>query len=436
VSVSVGTLPGWPADVEARLQATVAYCGEHSAYYRRRLRDAGVEAGDVRTLEDLSRLPVLLAKADEVALQKTSIERLGHPFGEHLCAPLNDVVAVSSTSGTTGNPMYYGFTRDDVALTDAMWARGFELAGLRPGDSVVHAFGLSMFLAGVPVVRAFERMGVRCFPVGAEAGSERLLRVIEQTRPTAICCTPSYGEFLIERADLTGMGIRHVLCAGEPGAGLPEVRARLSEGFGGAAITDLLGGTHGLMNVSCEAHDGMHLLGGDHCLQQLIDPETGRPVPIADGAVGVRVKTTLDWQAQPQLRASVGDIYQVRTSPCGCGRPGPRVKVIGRSDDLLIIKGVKLYPAAVQDLVHEFHPRLTGAFQIVLSKPGPKVEPPLRIRVEVGDGVDNGVVDELRRLMHSRCAVTPVIEPLPAGSLPRSTHKSRFIAVEGEVPAV
>jgi phenylacetate-CoA ligase len=391
---------------------------------------AGAEPADIRTLGDLECLPILLSKADEVALQKRSLAEDGHPFGEHLCCEVGDVVAVNSTSGTTGAPMYYAFTADDVGVTDQLWARGFELAGLRRGDCVVHAFGLSMFLAGVPIVRAFERMGVRCFPVGAEAGSEKLLRIIRDARPTAICCTPSYGEYLIEKADVADLGIRHVFCAGEPGAGLSEVRGRLSEGFGGATVTDLLGGTHGILNASCSAHDGMHVLGGEHAIQQLVDPDTAAPVPAADGATGVRVKTTLGWKAQPQLRASVGDVYELRTGPCSCGRTEPRVKVVGRVDDMLIVKGVKLYPAAVADLVHELRPQLTGAFNIVLPRPGPKVEPPLRMRVEVADGARDDIIDELAQLMHARYAVTPAIEGIPASSLPRTSHKAKLIVIE------
>jgi phenylacetate-CoA ligase len=428
--MSVSTLGGGPPDIDARVQRAVRYCAEGSEHYRAGLAAAGAEVADIRTLADLEQLPVLLTKADEVALQAESIAKLGHPFGAHLCAPLDDVVAVASTSGTTGDPMYYAFTADDVRVTDALWAKAFTLAGIRPGDTVVHAFGLSMFLAGVPVVRAFEHMGVRCFPVGAEAGSEKLLRTIRQVKPRIITCTPSYGEYLTEKADLTDAGIEHVLCAGEPGAGLPEVRARLSEGFGGAHVTDLLGGVHGIVNASCTAYDGMHVLGGDHSVQQLMDPETGAPVPLVDGATGVRVKTTLDWQAQPQLRASVGDVYEVQLSPCACGRTEPRTKVIGRVDDLLIIKGVKLYPGAVQDLVHEFRPQLTGAFHIVLDRPGPKVEPPLRMRVEVEDGVGDEVVAALRDRMHGRYSVTPDIEAVAAGSLPRTSHKAKLVLVE------
>lgn len=425
-----GTIPAPVSDVDERVRETVRYCTENSTYYRSKLEEVGVEPGDIRTLDDLERLPVLLTKTNEVEEGQRTISEFGHPFGDYLCAPIEDVVAVNSTSGTTGDPTYYAFTASDVAITDSLWAEAFRMGGVRPGDGVVHGFGLSMFLAGVPVVRALERMGARAIPVGAEVGSEKLLKTIRNLRPVALCCTPSYAEYLIEKSDLSSLGIRHIFCAGEPGAGLPEVRARISEGFGGASVTDVIGGCHGVMNVSCSAHNGMHVLGGQHTLQQLIDAETGKPVEIRDGATGVRVKTTLDWKAQPQLRASIGDVYEVLTGDCDCGRPEPRVKVVGRIDDLLIVKGVKLYPAAVQDLVHEFQPELTGAFKIVLSEPGPKVAPPLRMKVEVNQGVDIHVVDRLCEAMHRRFSVTPSIEPVAAGSFPRTTHKTRLIEIE------
>lgn len=420
--------------VDRQVAATVAYCWDRSAFYRERLRGLGVEPGDIKTAGDLNRLPVILDKEAERELQARSLEELGHPFGDHLCAPLDQVVAVASTSGTTGDPTFYAFTQRDVGITDELWARAFRQGGVRPGDTVLHAFGLSMFLAGVPVVRALERMGARPVPVGAESGTEKLLRYARLVRPAAICCTPSLAEYLVDKADsvlgapLASLGIRHVFCAGEPGAGLPEVRARISDGFGGAGVTDMLGGAHGVMNVSCAAQAGMHMLGAEYSLQQLIDPESGAPVELRDGAVGVRVKTTLQWEAQPQLRASVGDVYEVFVSRCECGLAAPRVRVIGRVDDLLIVKGVKLYPAAVQNLVHELAPRLTGQFRIVLDGPPPRVSPPLRLVVEVADGAA-GAGAELARRMHDRFSVTPVIETVPAGSLPRSTHKQKLIEV-------
>ena len=154
------------------------------------------------------------------------------------------------------------------------------------------------------------------------------------------------------------LGIEIILCAGEPGAGLPEVRAGLQQAFG-AKLYDLLGGAHGVMCCSCDAepYAGMHVLGEDCAITtQLVDQETRAPIPLVEGAIGERVKTSLRWEAQPQLRASVGDVYQVHTDPCSCGVPGPRIRVLGRTDDLLIVKGVKIYPAAVKNVVQELRP--------------------------------------------------------------------------------
>lgn len=424
--------PPPPRDLAERISWSVHHCYNGSEHYRLRLDSLGVQPAEIRTLADLDDLPILLDKEAEIALRERSLANSGHPFGEHLCVPLADVIGVASTSGTTGDPTYYAFTQRDILVTDDLWARAARMAGIRPGDTVLHAFGLSMFLAGVPLVRALERMGARPIPVGAEVGSEKLIRIARQMRPAAICCTPSYGEYLSAKGDMVDIGIRQILCAGEPGAGLPEVRARLSAGFGGAGVTDVLGGVHGVMNASCSANAGMHLLGQDHSVQQLIDPDTGRAIALTDGAIGVRVKTTLGWEAQPQLRASVGDVYEILTGPCECGLDTPRARVIGRTDDMLIIKGVKLYPAAVQNLIFELRPRLTGQFRIVLDAPGPKVEPPLHLKVEVS-GEDRGdAIADLARRMHSRFSVTPKVEAVPEGSLPRTTHKAKLIEVTGE----
>ena len=177
--------------------------------------------------------------------------------------------------------------------------------GCGRGDSVLHCFGLSMFLAGVPVVRALERMGARPIPVGAEAGTERILRIADLVRPRVLACTPSYAQYLAEQVPkvlgrpASELGIEIILCAGEPGAGLPEVRAGLQQAFG-AKLYDLLGGAHGVMCCSCdvEPYAGMHVLGEDCAITtQLVDQETRAPIPLVEGAIGERVKTSLHWEA-------------------------------------------------------------------------------------------------------------------------------------------
>jgi phenylacetate-CoA ligase len=422
---------------DERVRETVEYCYRCSPYYRRKLDELGVSPAEIRGVEDLERLPILLTKEDERELQERSLPELGHPFGEHLCVEPSEVVSVSSTSGSTGTPTFYAFTAQDVALTDELWGRALRLAGVGAGDVCVQGFGLSMYLAGIPLVRAIERLGATAVPVGAESGSEKLLKIAALVRASVLCCTPSYATYLVEQApeQMRALGLRRIICAGEPGAGLPEVRAQIEEATG-AVVHDLLGGAHGIMNASDGAHpyDGMTVLAEDCSVQQLVDPETREPVAIPDDGrpvYGERVKTTLRWRAQPQLRGAVGDVYEMRRVSGPDGTVQTRVRVIGRTDDMLIVKGVKLYPAAVRDLVAELTPRTTGHFRIVLDEPPPRVAPPLRLRVERGEHSraedDQALVSTLAERMHARLSVRPTVEVLAAGSLTRTTHKSTMI---------
>jgi phenylacetate-CoA ligase len=431
------------AAVRDRLAAeTVAYCYRRSTYYRGRLDELGVAPADIETVAELETLPVLLGKDGERELQERSRAELGHPFGEHLCVYPDEVVAVSSTSGTTGAPTFYAFTGEDVAVTDALWARALRQAGVGPGSVVLQGFGLSMFLAGYPLARAVERMGAQIVPVGAEAGTERLLNVARLVSPTVLLCTPSYAGHLVERAPdaMRELGLKAIVCAGEPGAGLPEIREAI-ESATDAVVYDALGGAHGIMNASTGTHpyDGMVLLGEDCSVQQLIDSDTRQPVTIPDDGrpvYGERVKTTLRWRAQPQLRASVGDVYEMSRAPGKDGRLVTRIRVIGRTDDLLIIKGVKLYPAAAGELIAGFAPRTSGQFRILLNGPPPRVTPPLRLRVERGaqarEEEDPKLASDIAIAMHDRLSVRPDVEVVAAGTLERTSHKTRFLQVTGE----
>lgn len=429
-------------EIGARLQRQVAYC-LRSTYYRRAFEEHGLDPDRVRTLDDLRELPILVTPDLHRQAQEESRATEGHPFGTFLCARPDEVVSVCSTSGTTGDPTFYPFTRADVEQTDTLWIRALRFVGVRPGDVVLQAFGLSMYLAGLPLVRALERMGATPIPVGAEAGTEKLLRMARTVRPRVLCCTPSYAEHLIERApEVLGglsardLGVEVLVCAGEPGAGLPEVRAKLEQGWG-ARVHDVLGGAHGIIMASpaADEYHGMVVLSDDWSVAtDLVDPQTKQPVDLVDGAIGERVKTSLEWGGAPPLRYSVGDVYQVFTEPLP-GLPAlPRVKVIGRVDDLLIVKGVKLYPAAVTDLVNAFVPETTGEVRIILDGPPPKVTPPLRLRIEHAVGMSEEaqrtLAGQIAGALHDRLTVRPDVELVPPGTLSRSAHKKKVIEVE------
>ena len=273
---------------------------------------------------------MLLGKDDERELQERSRAELGHPFGEHLCAPVDDVVGRRLDVRHDRDPdllrLHRPRRRDDRRALGARLA----LAGVPPGRHRAARLRARHVPGRRPRRRARSSGWAHApVPVGAEAGSERLLRMAELVRPRALACTPSYRR-LPRRAGAEGprppaseLGIEIIRCAGEPGAGLPEVRARLQQAFG-ARVHDMLGGAHGVMCCSCDAepYAGMHVLGRTApSTTQLVDQETRAPVPVVEGAVGERVKTSLRWEAQPQLRASVGDVYQVHTDPCSCGVP-------------------------------------------------------------------------------------------------------------------
>ena len=226
-----------PEARNAKLQKQMAHVATND-FYRERFEELGIDPGAVRTTEDLRELPILITPKVHRTLQTASQEQEGHPFGMHLTVDPSEVVSVSSTSGTTGDPTFYAFTNADVAVTDTLWQRALRFIGVGEGDRIVHGFGLSMYLAGLPLVRAMERMGATPIPIGAEAGSEKLLRMIQLTQPTVLACTPSYAEHLIERApDVLGvaaadLGIEKIVCAGEPGAGPPGGPRQVGGGLG------------------------------------------------------------------------------------------------------------------------------------------------------------------------------------------------------------
>jgi phenylacetate-CoA ligase len=422
-----------------RLQAQLSYNYGHSAFYRRRLDAAGFPPDEIRTWDDFRRIPPMDKHAHRLA-QEESMEQFGHPFGLLSCAPLDSFVLLSSTSGTTGTPTFYTLTSKDMQVLHELQARKFHRAGLKPGDRVLHAFSLSMFTAGIPWVTALQQYGACVVPVGAEAGSRRILEHARLVKPRALTCTPSLAEFLIDKApEIIGapvrdLGLELIICAGEPGVGLREIRHRIEDAYG-ACVYDAIGSAHTFHGISCDApeYEGMHFCSEDFCILELRDPETGEFLEVEDGVTGELVFTELEWEGTPLLRYAIGDIVQVFVSPCTCGRPGLRFKILGRSDDMLIVKGVNVYPAALRNVVVGFHPSTTGEMRVVLEGPGPRVPPPLRLIVEYGpslaaDGVAN-LRTSLEEAMHERLRVRPAIEMVAPGTLRRTTHKAKLIEV-------
>lgn len=423
-----------------KLRAQLTYCFANP-YYGGRMRQAGIaDPREVATMEAFRALPAFMTKADHRASQVESQERLGHPFGMHLCADLAEVIHVAGTSGTTGLPTFYLFTRRDLDNAYVTLHRLWQAAGIRRGDTVLHLFGLSIWVAGVTMMQSLEAYGARPIPLGAEAGVTKALQYLQSCRPRVIMATPSMLRLLIERAradlgrDPSDFGVEVIVAGGEPGLAIPEVRHALTEGFG-APIFDMAAGAWHNAALECggPVHQGLHYHAEDLCFRyDLIDPETRAPLPLADGTVGEAVHTALDYQAAPALRYATGDVMQLRVGECPhCGLFGTRYAFVGRADDLLNLAGVKIYPAAVQEVVNGMVPTVSGVMEIVLDRPPPRVIPPLRLTVEAGAGLAESewsavaaqVEHRLHQALKVRCQVT-VVGP---NQLARTGLKTKLI---------
>ena len=424
-----------------KLRRQVAYCAKRSPFYAELFRQAGIQPDTIESVEQWKDLPVLLDKPKLRECQDASLAGEGHAFGSHLCAPLAKVVSVFSTSGTTGTPTFYCYTKKDLRAHAEMCKRVFWRTGLRPGDSILWGFGLGGFVA-TSLLPVLADMGVRVIPVGAEAGTEKLVQFARLTKPDTLIGSPSFLKYLIESVpERTGkavshLGIRRIITGSEPGAGLPEIRKRLLDAYD-APIFDMYGPANQFAFVSCgtETYHGMHVLAGDYGIwDDLRDPLSGEPVPFEDGAVGNMILTELEKEAAPYLRYAMDDVIEISIGECECGIVGPRIRVVGRADDMLIVKGVNVFPAAIQNVLAGFIPEVTGALKIHLDRPPPLVTPPLRLTVEYGEGTVSEALPALARRIIKKTrellTVSPEITFLPPASLGRSTRKTPLLVRE------
>ena len=400
----------------------LAYLLERSPFYRAKL--AGI---DPHGLAEISALP--LTGKEELRATVTP----ENPFGAHLCASPDEIVRIYSTSGTTGAPSYIPLTAADLDNWVTGSARSYAASGASAGERIVSTYSAGPFVAGAALA-AFDRIGLSHVPVGT-GNTARLLTAIELLRPEIVALTPSYAAHLVEVAaergvELPGSSVTRVLVAGEPGGGEPAFRAQLEEGWG-ARVTEAMG--IGDIGVSlwgeCEEQDGMHLGARGFVHAELIDPESGEALDMDDGARGELVLTHLRHRAAPLLRFRTRDHVEVRTSPCPCGRTGPRIRCLGRTDDMLIVRGVNVFPSAVREVVGAFAPDVSGHILVRPRDEGVKQEPPLPVSVELAQGAtaDPALAESIRERLRGVLTVQTSVDLVPWGSLGRSEYKSRLV---------
>jgi phenylacetate-CoA ligase len=413
---------------DAAYREQLGYVLARSSFYRGKLAAAGVEsARDAGGLARITELPL----TEKQELRDTCTPE--NPFGAHVCAAPDEIVRIYSTSGTTGTPSYVPLTAGDLDNWVTGSARSYAASGVAAGQRIVSTYNAGPFAAGAALA-AFERIGLCHVPCGT-GNTERLMGSIERLRPEAAVLTPSYAAYLVEWAaergfDLAGSSVERVLVAGEPGGGEAAFRARLEAGWG-AKVTEAMG--VGDIGVSlwgeCKEQDGMHLGARGFVHAELVDPETGAGVELADGARGELVLTHLLHRAAPLLRFRTRDHVEIRTAPCPCGRTGPRMRCLGRTDDMLIVRGVNVFPSALREVVTAFAPRVSGHVLVRPRAPGVKQEPPLPVTVELARdaAADATLAESIRERVRDVLVVQTEIELVPWGSLRRSEYKSVLV---------
>jgi phenylacetate-CoA ligase len=401
-------------------RAQVARLFEQSRFYREKLGAAGfVSPREVGGLGEIARLP--FTEKDELRASQAAHP----PLGAHAAIEISRAARIYSTSGTSGAPLYIPLSRADVEQWREIGRRTYSANGLKSGERVVTTYGAGPFVAGASLA-AFEAIGCVHIPVGV-GNTERLLTAIQKLAPEALACTPSYAMHIAELAAAKSVSlasIERIIVGGEPGGGEEGLRRKL-EGAWDARVFEIMGIGDIAASLwgECPEQAGMHFSAEEWIHVELIDAETGRSVAPADGATGELVYTHLAREAAPLLRFRSRDHVRVWTSPCGCGRTTLRVRCIGRTDDMLIVRGVNVFPSAVREIVARFQPRVTGAILIRPKQKGVKQDPPLPVLVEGETSVGEAIAKEIRAAL----LFTPEVRMVPPQSLPRSDYKVKLV---------
>jgi phenylacetate-CoA ligase/benzoylacetate-CoA ligase len=394
----------------------------------------------VRELADMRALPFTTKDDLRAAQDAASADA---PFGDGQGVDSAAIVQALSSSGTTGRPLYCALTARDVETFADAIATVWFAAGIRRGDIVAHLVGLPMVAGGLPYADGFRRVGATLCWLGGFA-TERIVADMRRLRASALLATTSFALHLAERWDEAGRetgvasSLKKVLGGGEPGLHHPGIRARIREGLGAADIRETMGLGDVLPSMwgECERHDGMHFCAQRSVAVELVEPASGEPVAWQEGATGELVYTTFARDATPVVRYRSRDHALVTGIGCACGRTSPRMRCIGRTDDMLIYKGMNVFPAALRDVVAERFAGVVQPFVRIWKERSDQVRfaDAIAVDVETLAALDDGgarerlaraIEAEVRSRLQVRIAAT-LVAP---GTLPRGTYKSPLVAV-------
>ena len=398
--------------VNDRIQALIA----SDSFYGKKLAEAGIS--EVKTPEDFLRLPFS---------EKNDL-REAYPLGL-MTAPEEKIVRIHSSSGTTGTPVIIPYTQKDVDDWATMFARCYEVAGITNKDRIQITPGYGLWTAGIGFQNGCEKLGAMAIPMGP-GNTEKQLQMMQDLGSTVICSTSSYALLLTEEIEKRGIKDKIKLKKGVIGSERwsAKMRQRIAEGLG-IELYDIYGLTEIYgpgIGINCEHNTGMHIW-DDFLYLEIIDPKTGAPVP--DGEFGEIVITTLVKEGAPLIRYRTHDLSRIIPGECPCGRKYPRIDVIqGRTDDMMKIKGVNVFPKQIEEVLAEFS-EISSEYQIRISHLDGKDT--MRIYVETNGHVN---FDDLSRRIaekvKSRIGFTPIVKVVEIGVLPRSMKKTARVIDE------
>jgi phenylacetate-CoA ligase len=404
------------------LKEKVKFCYENTAFYKKKFDNAGISPADIKTLEDIQKIPFTV---------KNDL-RDNYPLGM-LGVPLDEIVEIHASSGTTGNPIIGAYTRGDMDVWQELMARSLYTTGVRRQDVTHIAYGYGLFTGGLGFHYGAQKIGTAVIPVGGGM-TQRQIKLMQDLGTTVLCCTPSFAVYLAETMAKEGVNprkdlkLRIGLFGAEPWS--EKIRERIEselgiEAFDVYGLTELCGPG---VSIECPEHKGLHIW-EDHLLVETVDPKTGEVLPA--GEQGELVFTALTKTGLPILRYRTRDISVVETEKCVCGRTHSRMmRIKGRSDDMLIIRGVNVFPSQVEYILMGF-PELATQYQIILDRPG--ALDIFTIKVELTEKslqsqVDlNALKGRILEKVHNVIGLSPTIELVKPGEIPRTEGKAKRV---------
>ncbi len=408
-----------------KLRGMLAQINGRNRFYTDKLTAVGIKPDDIQTLADLSHLP-LTTKAELVQAQCDA-----PPFGTNATFPESAYTRFHQTSGTTGPPLRVVDTPQSWAWWESCWGYVLAGAGLTANDRLFIPFSFGPFIGFWAAVGGAREVGAMMIPGGGRSSSQRL-HLMRELGITAVCCTPTYALRLAEVAradnfDLNDIPMRITIHAGEPGANIPATKTCIEEAWNAKCFDHAGASEVGAHSFECQAQpNGTHIIESEF-IAEVIDPATGQAVP--EGEAGELVITNLGRIGYPIIRYRTGDLVKMNRKPCDCGRTFGRFDggVIGRVDDMVIVRGVNIFPSAIENLVRHFEG--VDEFQVKVLQQQEMTE--LTIEIEVAGGVDaENMQLAMKQSLQNSLGLRPCIVVAPQGSLPRFELKAkRFLVV-------